>query len=131
MDEGTAKRIDVAEPGSTCPATSPADATPAGTVVLKPEDSARLLGLLARPADAILLDAVDVARVLCLSLRSVRRMDRFGEIPQPIRIGGRAVRWRRDELVAWCAAGCPKRRSWTWQPPLAADADCSPSRRGL
>ncbi len=123
-DQGTTNTI-IGEPARACPGGRPsaADAapTPAGPVVLTAEDFARLVRTLSSPPDAILLSAADVARVLCLSLRTVRHMDRFGKIPEPIHVGERAVRWRRQELIAWCAAGCPKRSSWTWQPGDGAE----------
>ena len=62
-----------------------------------------------------LMTAVDLARELQVSLRTVRRMDLEGHIPQPVHVG-RAVRWRRDELAAWLRAGCPRRDRWTWLP---------------
>lgn len=34
-----------------------------------------------------------------------------GKIPAPVKIGG-ALRWRRDELLAWIAADCPPRVKW-------------------
>jgi excisionase family DNA binding protein len=60
------------------------------------------------------LSAADVARELGLSLRQVRRMDDAGRLPRPVRIG-RLVRWRRAELEAWLAAGCPLRDEWSWR----------------
>jgi len=61
----------------------------------------------------LLLDAEALARELNLSLRTIRRLDLTGAIPRSVRVG-RAVRWRRAEVVAWCAAGCPPRDSWNW-----------------
>jgi predicted DNA-binding transcriptional regulator AlpA len=45
------------------------------------------------------------------ALRTWRTWDAAGLIPRPIRIG-RSTLWRADELRAWVAAGCPKRRDW-------------------
>lgn len=59
----------------------------------------------------LLMSAIDVARELKASLRTVRRLDDAGKLPLPVRVG-RLVRWRRDELARWIAAGCPDRREW-------------------
>ncbi len=58
-----------------------------------------------------LLDARGVAALLSVSVRHVRRMETAGELPRPVRLG-RAVRWRRAELLDWLAAGCPDRVTW-------------------
>ena len=65
---------------------------------------------LARPAGdrPLLLDAAALGHELGLSLRTVRRLDQRGELPQPVTIG-RAVRWRASEIRDWCNAGCPAR----------------------
>ena len=34
-----------------------------------------------------------------------------GRCPAPLRLAG-CVRWRREELRDWIAAGCPPRREW-------------------
>ena len=57
-----------------------------------------------------LLDVRDVAALLgrC-SIRHVHRLADAGKMPQPIKLGS-LVRWRRAELDAWIAAGCPSQR---------------------
>ncbi len=59
---------------------------------------------------AELLSARDVAALLgrC-STRHLYRMVDAGRMPRPIKLGG-LVRWRRDELLDWIAAGCPSVR---------------------
>ncbi|RJP30925.1 MAG: DNA-binding protein [Phycisphaerales bacterium] len=54
----------------------------------------------------LLLTAADVAKLLRLSRRSVLKLRSRGAIPEPVRLG-RSVRWRREELARWIAAGCP------------------------
>ncbi|MEX0701311.1 MAG: helix-turn-helix domain-containing protein [Planctomycetales bacterium] len=66
-----------------------------------------------RQEQSPLLTAPEVARLLRLSDRTVRRLDSAGRLPRGLRIGG-SKRWRRDELLAWIAAGCPRRTEWTW-----------------
>lgn len=80
------------------------------------------------PAPPLLLTAVDIARALQVSERTVRRLHKQGRLPRPLKIS-RALRWRRDEFLAWLSAGCPKRTDWHWQPrrpiaglPSVADA---------
>ncbi len=58
------------------------------------------------PAQAALLDINAVAQLLDCSARHVRRMVHAGHFPQPVRLGGTLVRWRRAEVDAWLAQGC-------------------------
>ena len=74
---------------------------------------------LARPAgdrQPLLLTAEDLAAELQVSLRSVRRLDLEGKLPEPVHVGGRLLRWRAAEVRDWVNAGCPRRDRWTWQP---------------
>lgn len=57
------------------------------------------------------IDAKQLAEVLGLSVRTVRRLDSSGKLPRPLRIGG-AVRWSLEDISAWIAAGCPDRQKW-------------------
>lgn len=66
------------------------------------------------PMPVIALDAPQLAEVLGLSVRTVRRLDALGKLPRPVRIGG-AVRWRREEIDQWLGAGCPDRQTWESQ----------------
>jgi prophage regulatory protein len=61
--------------------------------------------------EALLIDATGLARLLGLSLRTVRRLDCSGKLPRPVRIGG-AVRWRVEEVTAWLESDCPDREQW-------------------
>ena len=74
-------------------------------------------------AAPLVMTAVDIAWALQVSERTVRRLDRQGRLPKPLKIGGRALRWRRDEFRDWLAAGCPHRNDWHWQPGGAIDAN--------
>jgi predicted DNA-binding transcriptional regulator AlpA len=68
----------------------------------------------APPAAALLLTAEDLARLLQLSGKTIKRMDQAGRLPRAVRLGerGHTKRWRRDEIDAWIAAGCPDRGKW-------------------
>ena len=54
-----------------------------------------------------LMTRPDVEALLGLSRASIYRLMRGGHLPEPIRIGLRAVRWRRSEIEAYLA-GCPR-----------------------
>ena len=54
-----------------------------------------------------LLSTAEAARLLGIGERTFWRHSRSGAAPAPVRIGG-AVRYRRAELLAWIAAGCPR-----------------------
>ncbi|RIK77255.1 MAG: DNA-binding protein [Planctomycetota bacterium] len=60
---------------------------------------------------APLVTAEQAAAMCAVSLRTWRTWHSYGRVPRPVRIG-RTLRWRRDELNAWIAAGCPKQREW-------------------
>lgn len=55
--------------------------------------------------------AADLAQILNVSLRHIRRMDVMGKIPRPVRIGN-AVRWLASEVEEWLENGAPDRRTW-------------------
>jgi excisionase family DNA binding protein len=57
-----------------------------------------------------LLDVRAVAALLCCSPRHVYRLSDSGKMPSPVRVGA-LVRWRRSDLDAWLAAGCPATRA--------------------
>ena len=59
----------------------------------------------------LLLTARQAATLCGKSLRTWRSWDAAGRIPQPVRIG-RSTLWRAEELRAWVAAGCPRRKHW-------------------
>lgn len=62
--------------------------------------------------EALLLDARAAAQLLAVSESTLWKLHSSGRIPNPMRLGGRVVRWRREELEAWVRAGCPPRERW-------------------
>lgn len=61
--------------------------------------------------ESVLLRVKEVAALLAISARQVWKLNTTGRLPMPVRLG-RSVRWRRVELQAWLAAGCPSRDAW-------------------
>lgn len=59
----------------------------------------------------LLLDAKDAARLCGVSARTWWSLHAAGRCPLPVRLNRRTL-WRRDELAAWIAAGCPARDRW-------------------
>jgi len=55
---------------------------------------------------SMLLTKREVANELRCSPRKLDDLNARGLLPAPRRIG-RSVRWSRDEIRAWVAAGCP------------------------
>lgn len=53
-----------------------------------------------------LLTIVEVARLCKLSTRAIYNLVARRAMPTPIKIGA-ATRWRRADIEAWLAAGCP------------------------
>ncbi len=62
-------------------------------------------------SDPLLVDAKEAARMCGISISTWHTLVAAGKTPAPVRLG-RSVKWRRDELVAWIAAGCPARDKW-------------------
>jgi prophage regulatory protein len=54
--------------------------------------------------ETLLIDVREVARLLTVSSRTVERMVDEGRFPQPVRMGGRLVRWPRASVVQWVAS---------------------------
>jgi len=60
------------------------------------------------PEPELLSEKLTAAKLDC-STRHVRRLADAGKMPRPIRLGG-SIKWRRSELDAWIADGCPRVR---------------------
>jgi excisionase family DNA binding protein len=61
--------------------------------------------------EPLLVDAQGVAAMLGIGRTHLYALNSSGRLPLPIRLGRRTL-WRRDELTAWVAAGCPARDRW-------------------
>jgi excisionase family DNA binding protein len=55
-----------------------------------------------------LLTTRQAAALVNCGERTLWRWSRSGVAPAPVKIGGSAVRYRRDEYLAWIAQGCPR-----------------------
>ncbi len=53
-----------------------------------------------------LLDVKQTAEMTNVSRRTVARLAKSGRMPAPLKLGA-LTRWRRSDLAAWIAAGCP------------------------
>lgn len=58
-----------------------------------------------------LLSKRAAARFLSMSAAKLDRLNAAGFCPRPIKLGGQVL-YRRAELLAWVAAGCPAREEW-------------------
>jgi len=68
-----------------------------------------------------LLDAPQTCGYLGIGKTHLHEMIRAGKFgPSPVRLG-RCVRYRRVELDAWLAAGCPSRERWAMLSKVRAD----------
>lgn len=63
---------------------------------------------------SLLLTVEELAAELRVSPAMIYKMQNAGQLPAPVRLG-RRVRWRRAEIDAWTAAGCPSRDRWEAQ----------------
>lgn len=54
------------------------------------------------------LDQTGVAEMLGCSKELVRQMVNRGEMPPPVRVGQRLIRWPRGLILRWINAGCPR-----------------------
>lgn len=57
---------------------------------------------------AKLLTTAEAARLVNVGERTLWRWSRSGVAPEPLKINGSAVRYRRDEYLQWIADGCPR-----------------------
>jgi excisionase family DNA binding protein len=75
--------------------------------------TALLLGKVPEEAD-LLLDTKTMAGLLGVSDRTLYRLLAEKALPEPLRLGARAVRWRLAEILEWVDAGCPAQKHWTY-----------------
>ena len=61
-------------------------------------------------APAELLTVRDAAAMLAVSPRHIYRQCDAGRMPRPLKLGS-SIRWRRSEVLAWIAQGCPSVRT--------------------
>ncbi len=61
--------------------------------------------------DPVLICEREAARLCGISRTAWRTYVDAGKTPAPIRLG-RRILWLRDEIIAWCKAGCPIREKW-------------------
>ena len=59
----------------------------------------------------MLLSKKELAHELRLSARKIDDMRCRGLLPEPRRLG-RSIRWVREEITEWIAAGCPSREAF-------------------
>ncbi len=58
-------------------------------------------------ADAPMMMTVDeIANCLQVSVRTIWRLKAKGDIPKSVNVG-RAVRWKRSDILDWIERGCP------------------------
>lgn len=66
---------------------------------------------LERRPNPILIGTKELARLLDVSITTIKRYDELGKIPEPIWIGS-AKRWHLKEIRAWVKAKGPHRDVW-------------------
>ena len=68
-------------------------------------------GVPSPPADKLLIDVAELARLTSLSVRTLRRMDSSQDIPGRV-IAGRRVLFQTEVIREWVRAGLPGRDQW-------------------
>ena len=56
---------------------------------------------------SVLIDAAELGRMLLVSKPTIWRMREDGKLPPAIALTSQCIRWRRSDIEAWLAAGCP------------------------
>ncbi|MGL6197105.1 MAG: helix-turn-helix transcriptional regulator [Thermoguttaceae bacterium] len=64
--------------------------------------------------EPVLLDSKSAAQLCGCNVKLWRSRNDFALTPKPLKIGRRNY-WRRDELLAWIDAACPKRSEWEFR----------------
>ena len=54
----------------------------------------------------------EIGRELRTSAKTISRMHDAGKLPRPVMVGARSLRWVRQTIVEWLAAGCPDRETF-------------------
>ena len=63
-------------------------------------------------APALLANPAETARLLGVSVRTLRAWRAAGRLPLPAIAEGRLLLWSVSELRAWISAACPKLAEW-------------------
>lgn len=80
---------------------------------------------------SLLVDAAEAAGLLGVSRMTFLRLDRRGLLgPKSVRLG-RLVRWHRQQIEQWAAAGCPPRVQWLRANGLAHGTDSDSGKSGI
>jgi predicted DNA-binding transcriptional regulator AlpA len=61
--------------------------------------------------DPLLIPDTEAAALAGVCRATWHRLRAANKVPPAVRLG-RAVRWRRAEIIAWIEAGCPDCRTW-------------------
>jgi predicted DNA-binding transcriptional regulator AlpA len=91
---------------------APAPDTTPTVEALRDQPTARRPTSLTAPVEPLLLTADQAAALCGVSGATWYRMASAGRCPASVRLSRGCVRWRRDELTDWIAAGCPDRKTW-------------------
>jgi len=59
-----------------------------------------------------LLTTNDLCDLLKIHRATLNRLMHLGKVPEPIRVTSSMLRWRKDEIGEWIAAGMPCRAAW-------------------
>jgi len=59
-----------------------------------------------------LLSAKQLGNVLSLSARTIWRLRSSGKLPEPVKVGQGAIRWRQSDIEKWITMGCPDRKKF-------------------
>lgn len=65
----------------------------------------------AQSPEALLIPDTVAAALVGVSRATWQRLRSAGKLPAAVKLG-RAVRWRRAEIVSWISAGCPSADIW-------------------
>lgn len=74
------------------------------------------------PTPSALIDAAAMAVLLSVSKPTIWRMRESGRLPPAIAFTAQCIRWRRDDVLRWIAAGCPAANE---QRPAGANGEAS------
>ena len=91
----------------------PACAPDSPKPTLEPSPDLDAAHAMTAPVARAVIDATEVGQVLGISSSTVYQLHGREELPPPVQVGTRGLRWVAAEVQAWLMHGTPHRTAWS------------------